>query len=284
MPTKTIAFVHGNFVTKQCWDPWVDRFQARGYNCVAIAYPGRDKPVETLKREHPNPALGRLSMPEVYAHHAKVILSLTEPPILIGHSFGGLLTQLLLQAGLGAAGVAIDSVPPQGVLSPRWSFIRSLWPLLNPMIPSSRPYYMTFPQFQYSFANTLPPEQQRAVYDQQIVPESRRLARGALTTWGRVDYSRRRPPLLLISGSEDHFFPTSLNWANYQRYAQSPSVTSFMVAQGRDHYIIGEPGWEEVADYAVNWASEVQSAAAARPEERAPQEAQVLEPYGVMHR
>ncbi len=143
--SRTIAFVHGNFVTRRCWDRWMDRFQARGHTCVAIAYPGRDGSVEELRRSNGGSGLGSLDLPQVVEHHVRALRSLGEKPIVIGHSFGGLLTQLLVQRDLAAAAVAIDSVPPPGVLAPSWSFLRSTWPVLNPFVPASRPYLMSFP-------------------------------------------------------------------------------------------------------------------------------------------
>ncbi|WDT76805.1 MAG: alpha/beta hydrolase [Candidatus Manganitrophus sp.] len=264
MPTKTIALIHGNFVTQHCWDEWAARYKARGYKTVQIAYPGRDKPVELLKQNPSDPILQRLTIDEVIDHHVRVIRSLPEKPIIIGHSFGGLLTQLMLQRDLGVAGVAIDSVPPQGVLVLKWSFLRSLWPVINPLIPASKPYYMTFEDFQYTFTNTLPLDEQRAAYEAQVVPESRRLARGGLSSAARVDFKRARPPLLMIAGEKDHLMPAALNRANYERYKSSPSITEFKEFPGRDHYIIGERGWEEVADDALDWAIRAQARTAAR--------------------
>jgi pimeloyl-ACP methyl ester carboxylesterase len=208
-----------------------------------------------LKQNPRDPALGRLALPKVIDHHVAAIKALSEKPIIIGHSFGGLLTQLMLQRGLGVAGVAIDSVPPQGVLPLYWSFIRSTWPIVNPLIPASRPYYMTFPQFQYAFANDLTPAEQRAAYDADIVPESRRLARGGLSNAARVDFAGQRAPLLLIAGENDHIMPAALNRKNYEQYRRSPSITDFKEFPGRAHYsVIAGKGWEEVADYALDWA------------------------------
>lgn len=264
MPSRTIAFIHGNFVGKHCWDLWAARCQARGYRTVQIAYPGRDKPVQALKQNLSDPALGKLTIGEAIDHHVQVLRSLPEKPVIIGHSFGGLLTQLMLQRDLGVAAVAIDSVPPQGVLALKWSFFRSLWPVLNPLIPASKPYYMTFEHFQYTFVNTLPLAEQRAAYDAQVVPESRRLARGGLSRAARIDFKRIHAPLLMIAGEKDHIMPASLNRANYERYKQSPSITDFKEFPGRDHYIIAERGWEEVADYALDWATQAQMRDTAR--------------------
>jgi pimeloyl-ACP methyl ester carboxylesterase len=256
--TRTIAFIHGNFVSSRCWDAWVARYQSRGYSCVAIPYPGRDKPVDWLRANPDGALLGSLTLDQVADHHARVILSLDEKPIVIGHSFGGLITQLMVQRDLAAAAVAIDSVPPQGVLVPRWSFFRSTWPVLNPFVPATRPYLMSFRHWQYTFMNGLPLDEQRMAYDTYVVPESRRLARGGLSSAAHVDFRRRHAPLLLIAGEKDNIMPASLNRQNYKRYAKSPSITEFKEFPGRTHYtVIAGQGWEEVADYALGWATRI---------------------------
>lgn len=253
--SMTIVFIHGNFVTNRCWDPWVARFQARGYTCVAPAYPLRDRPVAELKQNPRDGALGALGIREVIDHHVNVIRRLPEKPIIIGHSFGGLLTQLMMDRDLGRAGVAIDSVPPQGVLPLEWSFIRATFPVVNPLIPASRPWYMTFPQFRYAFGNDLSLEEAQAAYDAHVVPESRRLSRGGLSRAARVDFKRHRGPLLIIGGEKDHIMPAALNRRNWKRYRKGPSITEYHEFPGRAHYsVIAGKGWEEVADYAVEWA------------------------------
>ena len=253
--TRTIVLIHGNFVSKHSWDAWVTRYQKLGYNCVAIAYPGREGTVRSL-RENPDPALmSSLTLARVTEHHVKAIRALDEKPIVIGHSFGGLITQLMVQRDVTAAAVAIDSVPPQGVLSFEWSFYRSTWPAINPFVPASSPYMMSFKHFQYAFANDLSLAEQRESYEKDMVPESRRLSRGGLSSAARVDFKRRRSPLLLIAGEKDRIMPAALNHRNYRRYSASPSVTDFKQFPGRSHYsIIGGKGWEEVADYALDWA------------------------------
>src|SRR5215475_109239 len=171
MSSKTIVLVHGLSASKHSWDLWVARYQSRGYTVVAAAYhPGLDRSLAELKQSPNDPLLSTITLPQVLDHLTKVIKGLGEKPIIMGHSFGGLLTQLLLQRDLGVAGVAIDSAPPQGVITLKWSFIRANWPALNPLIPSAKPYYMSRAQFRYAFAHTLSEAAQRTAYDQQIVP------------------------------------------------------------------------------------------------------------------
>jgi pimeloyl-ACP methyl ester carboxylesterase len=244
-------------MTPLCWEGWVERFQSNGYTCLAPAWPGRDKPVEALRAAHPDPQLGQLTLSAVIEHLAGVIQKLPEKPVLIGHSMGGLVTQLLLQRGLAAAGVAIDSAPPAGVFTAQWSFLKANFPMINPLIASGTPRLMSFEDFQYAFVNAMPPDEQRRAYDRYTVPESRRVPRQSLTGVARIDFSRPHPPLLLTAGTDDHIIPAALNRANYARYrAFSPSGTDFKEFSGRCHFLIGQPGWEEVADYVLAWLQE----------------------------
>lgn len=258
MTTKTIVLIHGLSVSKHSWDPWIARYRERGYKVVNPPYhPGLDKSLVELQQNPNDPLLRTITLPQVIEHHVKVIQALDEQPIIIGHSFGGLLTQLMLQRDLGVAAIAIDGVPPMGVLPTQWSFFRSTWPAVNPLIPASKPWYMTFQQFQYSWVHTLPLAEQRKAYDSIIVPESRGLYRSALTSDARVDWKKSRAPLLMIGGEKDHIMPAALNRANYRAYAKTPAVTEYKEFPGHTHYtIVAGKGWEAVADYALEWATQ----------------------------
>ena len=256
MPTKSVVFIHGMFMTPLCWEHWIEHFQERGYSCTAPAWPGRDKPVAALRANHPDPELGKLTLAEVVEHCANHIKALPEKPILIGHSMGGLVVQLLLQRGIAAAGVAIDPAPPFSVFTAKWSFLKSNWPMINPLVSQFQPHLMSFEAFQYAFVNTLPIAEQRAAYDRYVVPESRRVPRQSLTGVARIDSAKQHPPLLLTAGSDDHIIPASLNKSNFSKYRNSSSVTDYKEFSGRVHFVIGQKGWEEVADYILRWLGE----------------------------
>lgn len=160
MKSRSIVFIHGMYMTPLCWEQWVEYYHAKGYKCFAPAWPGREQPVDALRKRHPDPQLGKLTLSNILDHFAKTIQFLDEKPILVGHSMGGLIVQLLLQRDLAAAGVAIDSAPPKGVFSAKWSFIKSNWPHITPFVPLDNPIKMTFERFQYTFVNTLPLEEQ----------------------------------------------------------------------------------------------------------------------------
>ena len=259
MSSKTVLFIHGLFLSSSSWDHWVEYFEEKGYKAITVSWPGRDKPAAQLRAQHPDPALGQRTLSEVVEHHVKVINSLDEAPIIIGHSLGGLITQLLLNRGLGVAGIVLDSAPPLGVLTTKWSFLKSNFTVLNPLNASSKPYLIPFAKFQYAFVNGQPLEAQRRAYDEQVVPESIRIARGALTPTARIDFKKQHAPLLMIAGENDHIIPASLNKTNFNRYrASSPSMTEFKEFEGRNHYLAGAEGWQEVADYTLDWIAKHQ--------------------------
>jgi len=253
MATRTVVFIHGMYMTPLCWDGWVGRFDRKGYRCLAPAWPGREKPVEVIREQHPDPQLGRLTLHEVVEHYAAIIGGLDEEPVVIGHSMGGLVVQILLQSGLPAAAVAIDSAPPQGIVTTKFSFLKSNWPHITPFARQSEPIQMTFERFQYTFVNGLPVEAQRAAFEKYVVPESRRVPGQSLTSVARVDFKRPGAPLLMVAGGSDHIIPAALVRSNFARYNRPDSTTEYREFPGRAHFIIGQEGWEEVADFVLMW-------------------------------
>jgi len=255
MKTKTIVLIHGMFMNPLCWEKWIPYYQAKGYKVLAPAWPGRDKPIEELRKNHPDPELAKLKLNNVVDHIANFIQGLDEKPAIIGHSMGGLVVQLLIQRDLALAGVAIDPAPPAGVFTTAFSFLKANFPAINPFL-LNQPVMMTFEQFQYAFVNTLPVDDQRAAYDRYVVPESRGVPTSSLGAAGRIDFKKPHRPLLITAGEKDNIVPASLNQSNYKKY-QGPSVTEFKVFAGRDHFGIGERGWEEIADYSLVWLEKV---------------------------
>jgi pimeloyl-ACP methyl ester carboxylesterase len=254
MPGKRIIFIHGMYMNHLCWEHWIGYFQNSGYQCIAPAWPGRDQPVEVLRLRHPDPSTGKLTLKKVVEHFTSIVNGLDEKPILVGHSMGGLVVQLLLQKNLAVAGVAIDSAPPMGVITAQWSFINSNWPHISPFASQGNPIAMSFERFQDTFVNTMPLSDQREAYDKYVVPESRRIPREALST--KIDYKLPHPPLLFIAGGADHLIPAPLNKSNHAKYQRSTSVTDYKEFPGRVHFTIGQKGWEDVAGFVKSWLAE----------------------------
>jgi len=257
MKSKTIILIHGMFMTPLCWEKWIPYYEAKGYRIFAPAWPGRDKSVEELNAAHPDPELAKLKLNHTVDHMAAFIKGLDEKPAVIGHSMGGLVVQLLLQRDVAlVAGIAIDPAPPAGVFTTKWSFVKSNFPAINPFL-LNQPVQMTFEHFQYAFVNTLPVDEQRAAYDRYVVPESRGVPTSSLGAAGKVDFSRPRRPLLITAGEKDHIIPAPLNRSNYNKY-KGPSVTDFKQFAGRDHFLIGSRGWQEIADYCLEWLGKIE--------------------------
>jgi pimeloyl-ACP methyl ester carboxylesterase len=263
MPKQTIVFIHGMYMTPLCWEHWVPWFEKKGYRCLAPAWPGREASPEALRTTHPDKSLGTLTLQRVLDHLEKVIANAGEKPILIGHSMGGLAAQLLLQRGIASGAVAIDTAPPAGLLSLRWSFLRSNWPHITPFKHQDVPVQMTLRRFGYTFVHTLPLEKQQAVFQRYVVPESRRVPRQSIGRAARVDFSLPHAPLLLIAGSQDRIIPASLNMTNFKRYSDKGSVTSFKEFPDRTHFIIGQENWQEVAQFVADWLGQYAGASAA---------------------
>jgi pimeloyl-ACP methyl ester carboxylesterase len=250
---RPIVLVHGMFMTPLCWEHWVARYERAGRPAIAVAWPGREAAPSELRAKHPDPGLGQLTLTDVVEHVASVIGKLPEKPLLIGHSMGGLIVQLLLQRELGVAGVAIDSAPPVGVFSAAPSFLKSNWPMIDPFASIHEPHMIRFEEFSYAFANTLSPEAQHAAYERYMVPESRGVPRESLGHEGHIDFRAAHPPLLLLAGGADHIIPAGLNRSNVEHYHSSSGLTEFKEYPGRDHLTILEDGWEELADFALGW-------------------------------
>jgi pimeloyl-ACP methyl ester carboxylesterase len=259
----TIVLIHGLWMTPRSWEHWVPYYEAQGYRVITPSYPGFEIEVEAL-RENPD-VIATASVPDTVDHIAAVIEELDAPPIIMGHSFGGTLTQLLTARGLGAASVVIDSAPPEGIRVTPPSQLRSLFPILNNPANIHRAVGYTAEQFHYVFANTLSREDSDAVYQRYHIPAPgnwvwaygliANYKPGKQETW--VDFSlSERAPLLFIAGGADHIMPPSVNRSNAEHYRKSRALTDYHEFPGRSHWTCGEPGWEAVADYALDWAVE----------------------------
>jgi alpha-beta hydrolase superfamily lysophospholipase len=258
---NTIVMVHGLWVTPLCWEHWVTRYNARGYEVITPAWPGLDGDVADLRRD--TSAFEKLGVTEIADHYEGVIRQLERPPIIMGHSFGGLLTQILLDRGLGAAGVSIDPAPVKGVLILPLPQLRVAWVALKNPANRHRAQMLTDKQFHYAFTNNLSEDESRPVYERYCVPgPGRPLFQAGLANFNpkaatKVDLRKNdRAPLLLIGGGHDHTVPASTTRAVHKLYRHSSAKTEYKEYPTRSHFTIGESGWEEVADHALSWATQ----------------------------
>nr|WP_294905035.1 alpha/beta hydrolase [uncultured Lacibacter sp.] len=252
--SKTIVFVTGAFVTNLGWEPWQRYFESKGYTTYAPAWPNKEGTAKEVRNRKPNDlALAKTSLKQVVDHYAGFIATLPEKPIIIGHSLGGLITQLLVSRGLAAGAVALQSVPPLGVIPYEFSFLKAGWRSLGFFTSLDKTYLMSFKTWQYAFTNGMSLEDQKAAYEANTIPESKRAARGALTLTAKIDFSKPHAPLLFVAGGKDNILPASLNKRNFKRYNDKNSVTDWKEFPENNHFVVGLPNYETTAGYIYNW-------------------------------
>lgn len=253
--SKTVVFITGAFVSNSGWDQWKTYFENNGYKTLAPAWPHKTGTPEQLRAAHPksNPGIAELTFSELVDHYAGIIKNLPEKPILVGHSLGGLITQILVNRGLAAAAVAIHPFPPLGVVPYEFSFLKSAWKVLGLFTSLKKTYLMSFKDWQYAFVNDMPLAEQQKAYEENTIPESKTVARGTLTKAAKVDFSKPHVPLLITSGDKDNILPASLNYRNFKAYKNNGSILEYKEFKNRNHFVLGQDSWKEDADYILNW-------------------------------
>ncbi len=249
--SKTIVFIHGLFVTGNCWDEWKVYFESKGFTCYAPAYPLKNDSPQNLRKNIDKGKIETLGLETIIKFYKDTLHKIGGKPILIGHSIGGNLVQLLINQGYGSAGVCIHSGPPKGLISFKWPFLKSNLPLL--MASKKKPYLLSHKQWKYSFTNGMSAEQQELTYNKFLTPESSQIAKDATTKIAKVDFKKPHAPLLFISGTSDHIIPASLNKRNAKKYKDKGSVTNLKNFENRNHFSIRADGWNEVAGYILTW-------------------------------
>jgi len=259
MAADTIVLVHGFWVTPRSWEHWITHYEARGFRVLAPGYPGFEVEVESLNAD-PTPIL-KLTVPAIIDHLESVIRELDSPPIIIGHSAGGAFTQILLDHGFGAAGVAMNSAPTEGVRVTPLSQVKSTFPVLKSPANRHKAIPLNFEQWNYAFTNTFAEDEARRLYERYAIPASGGVLWGGVLanfqpghqdTW--VDYHNdSRVPLLFVSGSEDHIMPPEVQRSNAKHY-KSRTITEIREYDGYAHLLPAQDGWENIADEVLDWA------------------------------
>lgn len=259
MTTPTpVIFIHGLWLHATSWTPWLDLFRQAGYAPSAPGWPGEPDTVEAA-RANPD-SVADHGIDDVVAHYAKIIAGLDRPPILIGHSFGGMIAQKLLGQNLAAAAVAIDAAQIKGVLPLPLSALRATLPVFRNPTNKHKAVSLTAEQFRYAFGNAISEQESAELFERWAIPApGKPLFEAAAANFNphspaKVDTANdTRGPLLLIMGGRDHTVPESVTRATLKQYRHSEAVTDIQDFPDRAHSLTVDGGWREVADASLSW-------------------------------
>jgi non-heme chloroperoxidase len=253
---QPVVFIHGLWLLPSSWDRWATVFDEAGYARLTPGWPDDPNTVEEAK-EHPE-VFARKTIKQVADHFADVVGRLNRKPALIGHSFGGLLTQILAGRGCSAASVAIDPAPFRGVLPLPISALKSSSPVLGNPANRNRAVPLTYEQFRFAFASAVSEEEAKNLYETYAVPAAGtplfQAASANLNPWTEAKVDSKNPergPLLIISGEADHTVPWAIANAAYKRQKRNEGLTEIVEIPGRGHALTIDSGWREVAETAL---------------------------------
>jgi pimeloyl-ACP methyl ester carboxylesterase len=257
-----LMLIHGAWLSSRSWENFSEYFRDRGFDVSAPEWPRKQGDVEELREDAD--AIEGLGLNEIVDHYEAQIRTLDEPPVLIGHSFGGLIVELLLDRGLGRAGVAMSPAPPKGILVLPFSSLKAAAPALAHPSKWHGIVTLTPEEFTYAFVNTFSPEDAAAAYEKYAVPESGQIfyeagfANFHLHPPTEVHFKKEdRAPLLIVGAEADHTVPASLSKKEYEKYEKSDATTDYIEFPGRPHLMMVAEGWEEIAAGIETWLAGV---------------------------
>ena len=253
-----VVFIHGLWLLPSSWDRWARVFEEAGYTTLTPGWP--DDP-ETVEEANANPGVfANKSVGQVADHLDGIIRRLTKKPVIIGHSFGGLLTQILAGRGLAAVSVAIDPAPFRGVLPLPISALKAAWPVLRNPANRRRAVPLTHDQFRFAFANAVSEMEAKELYETFAVPAAGKpifqAASANLNPWTEAKVDTKNPargPLLIMDGEQDHTVPWAIAHASYKRQKRNQGVTEIVKIANRGHALTIDSGWREVAHTALTF-------------------------------
>ncbi|MEA2155934.1 MAG: hypothetical protein QOE11_2074 [Solirubrobacteraceae bacterium] len=261
-----VVFVHGLWLLPSSWDRWAGLFEDAGYTALTPGWPDDPATVEEANA-HPK-TFAHKTVGQVADHFEEIIRGLDRRPIVVGHSFGGLLAQILAGRGLASATVAIDPAPFRGVLPLPISALKSAFPVLGNPANRSRAVPLTYEQFRFGFANAVSEDEARELYETFAVPAAGaplfQAATANLNPWTEAKVNSKNPergPLLIISGEKDNTVPWAIANASYKKQKRNPAITEITEIPGRGHALTIDSGWREVAQTALAFVERTASAA-----------------------
>ncbi|SHH81854.1 alpha/beta fold hydrolase [Flavobacterium defluvii] len=255
--TKTIVFISGAFVSHFYWGEWLTFFENKGYKVVAPPWLHKNDSVENLRKHNACLKIGTISLFDLLCYYTEIIEKLPEKPILVGHSYGGLLVQLLVQKDLAEAAICINSFPPKGFTNIKFSFYAFIIRFSSGIFSSGKTFFLSFENWKNTFFNFLSIEEQKNEYEKFTIPESKKALRNLFSKNAKINFRKKHVPLFFISGSEDQIISPKLVKWNYRKHRNIHSITCYKEFKNKNHFVILNPEWKEVAECAAKWIEKV---------------------------
>lgn len=255
--TKTIVFISGAFVSHFYWEEWLTFFKDKGYKVVAPPWLHKNDSAENLRDQNPCVKIGSICLFDLLCYYTEIIEKLPEKPILVGHSYGGLLVQLLVQKDLADAGICINPFPPKGFTTLKFSFYKIILRFSCAIFSSKKTFILPFENWKNAFFNTPVNEEQKNTYENFIIPESKKALRNLFSKNAKINFRKKHVPLFFISCSEDQIVPPKLVHWNYRKHKNIHSITCYKEFRTRNHFVILQSEWQEVAESITKWIEKV---------------------------
>ncbi|WP_426593812.1 alpha/beta hydrolase [Cellulomonas sp. McL0617] len=255
---RPVVFIHGLWIHASSWAPWIEHFERAGYAPIAPGWPGVPS---TVDKARTNPSLiAGVGIDDVIDHYVRVIDGLDQPPVLVGHSFGGMIAEKLLGMNKAAAAVAIDAAQIKGVLPLPLSALRATLPVFKNPANKNHAVALTAEQFRYSFGNALSEQESNELFEQWAIPApGKPLFEAAAANFtlhspaAVATGNEERGPLLLVMGGQDHTVPEAITKSTLKQYKHSSAVTDLIEFEDRGHSLTIDHGWQEIADASLRW-------------------------------
>jgi len=255
--TKTIMLISGVFVSHHYWEEWIVFLEKRGYKVVAPPWLYKNDSTENLRMQNQTQKIGTITLSDLLCYYTEIIEILPEKPILIGHSYGGLLVQLLIQKDLASAGICINSFPPSGFTFSKLTFYKTIFGLSTNLISLKKTHKLSFKKWQHIFFNSVSYYEQSTKYEKYSIPESQKVLRDLFSKKAVINFKKRHSPLLLISCSQDKIVSPKLIYWNFKKYRNVHSLTCYKNFDDRNHFVVLEPHWKETASHIVQWLDKI---------------------------
>lgn len=254
---KTIMFIAGACVSHGYWQEWIVFFESKGYKTVAPPWLHKNDTAENLREQNSGCKIGTIRLSELLCYYTEIIKLLPEKPILIAHSYGGLIAQLLLQQDVASAGICINSFPPAGYTVSKFSFYKNIFSFSSRLFSSDKTFILSFKNWQQLYFNNTSAEDQKITYNKFLIPESKKAFQDLFLENTSVNFKRKHVPLFFISCSGDKIVSSKLVSWNFRKYKNFRSITCYKEVRNKNHFVILDPQWKEIAQYSAEWLEKI---------------------------